>query len=146
MNGALDLSPVLAQRDTPEVREFLEEISRNFGEGGQASFEWLLIAVGLILFLIGSVSLRTWWRTRHLRPSPFWTFHHVAMRCGLTLGERVLLWRIARQQRLPSPLTLLLSPATMRHHARAYARVNAPAAGRAAFMHRVARLRRKVFA
>ena len=36
---------------------------------------------------------------------------------NLTAADLWLLYRIARQQRLPTPLTLLMSPATLRHHA-----------------------------
>lgn len=124
---------------------YFAEISRHFGSGGGFSFEWLLIAVGLVLFAIGVVSLRTWWKTRHLRSSPLLVFNRVAAACGLSLGDRVLLWRIARQQALPTPLTLLLSPTTLRHHARAYADARG-FAGRAALMQRVATLRRRLFA
>ncbi len=62
---------------------------------------------------------------------------------GLALSyfDRRLLARIARQQKLPTPLTLLLSPRTMRHHAAAYWR---PLSGRTQLRvaRRIARLRR----
>lgn len=76
-----------------------------------------LIAVVLILirgWRSGLFSRRT--------VTPVSIFRHVIRDWGLARSEVSLLIRIARQQQLPSPLTLVLSAATLDHHVRAYAK------------------------
>lgn len=123
----------------------LTEVSRYWNSGSSISLHWLLLAAGLILLLIGGASARGWWNGRHQRSSPLAVFNRAAVACDVSLSDRLLLWRISRQQGLPGPLTLMLSPTTLRHHARAFAEARG-AAGRGALMRRVARLRRELFA
>ena len=105
------------------------------------------VSVGLILVVTALLGWHSWRRhaTRHLRTRPVATFLEIARSQGLGWPDRIVLLFIARQQGLPSALTLLLSGATLRHHARRYA------AGfgrwrRAAVMRRVALIRRALFA
>ncbi len=80
-----------------------------------------LVLVGLVVALMVGLKLgKHWWGGRD-NSSPTLAFWSLAGGLGLTIAERRLLWRIARYQRLPSALTLLLSPATLAHHGRAYA-------------------------
>lgn len=142
----LAVGPALAVDASLSSREArLRAISEHWGSDTTVSMEWLLIAVGLLLLLIAGLSLRAWWRNRHLRSSPLTVFNQVATACRLSAGERLLLWRIARQQSLASPLTLMLSPTTLRHHGRSFGDRRSRA-GQAFQMRRVARLRRKLFA
>lgn len=78
---------------------------------------YLMMGVGLLV-----VGRWVWmWRGRLLRwMEPWRVYGRVARGVGLTLGERVLLWRISRSLGLVSPITLLLSESTMRHHTDRY--------------------------
>lgn len=76
--------------------------------------------VGYAFLAIGSVVLAwlswnyarwTWRRTAPLRL--FWS---IARDLSLSRAQAFWLWRVARRQKLASPITLLLSPATLDHH------------------------------
>lgn len=129
--GALNRSP-------------LDEIAEHFHSGSMIPLEWIAIAAGLIIVAITAISLYRWHRTRHLRSNPPMVFHRVAREAGLSWSQQVLLWRIARQQSLPTPLTLMLSPATLDHHARLYVAHHSPRGG-SAVLDRVAKIHRKLF-
>lgn len=120
------------------------QMGEYWGTGGEVSWEWLLIGLGGVLVAMSLLSLRAWWRMRDQRPAPLLTFLQVCRLIDLPWADRWLLWRIARRQHLPSPLTLLLCPVTLRHHGRAYAETVGLAnpAGR---LRRVASLRRRLF-
>ena len=83
--------------------------------------------------LVVVVATLLWWierrRSRTQRAHPLALFQRLATEMGLGLSDRWLLIRIARQQGLSSPLTLLLSPATLEHHARNYAQARPGASG-----------------
>ncbi len=101
------------------------------------------VSVGLLLVVTALLGWHSWRRhlTRHQRTRPIATFLELARSLRLAWYDQIVLLFIARQQGLPSALTLLLSGATLRHHARRYT------AGfghlrRAAVMGRVAAIRR----
>ena len=81
----------------------------------------ILVCVGLLLLLAAAWG---WQRhkQRHLRSEPMITFHQVAAKMGLSLKQQWLLVRIARSEALPTPLTLMLSSATLTHHADRFAK------------------------
>ncbi len=80
-----------------------------------------LVLVVLVIAVLVVLKLgQHWWGGRD-NSSPTLAFWSLAGGLGLTIAQRRLLWRIARYQRLPSALTLLLSPATLAHHGQAYA-------------------------
>ena len=79
----------------------------------------VLVALGLVL-LLASIWGWRWHQRRHLRSEPIRVFHQVASQVGMSLKQQWLLVRIARQQHLPTPLTLMLSGKTLEHHAQAY--------------------------
>jgi len=120
------------------------EVSENWGSDATAPMPWIILAAGVLLLVLGIVLLVRWWRRRHLRSRPWAVFNELATIAGLSLSDRWLLMRIARQQALPTPLTLLLSGRTLRIHARDYA-ANQPPWRRAAIMQRVASIRRDIF-
>lgn len=80
----------------------------------------ILVCAGLLLLMAAAWG---WQRhkQRHLRSEPMLTFHQVAGSMGLSLKQQWLLVRIARGEALPTPLTLMLSSATLTHHARRFA-------------------------
>lgn len=135
---------IAASSEFPEGHP-LSKVGEHWGSGGQVQFEYLLIAIGVVLVALSLVSLHRWWNTRDERPAPTLAFLEVCAAVGLSWGDRLFLWRIARQQRLPSPLTLMLCPITLHHHGKAYAEA-VGLANRAARLRRVASLRRRLFA
>ena len=137
---------LLAAADAPASPQTarLQEISRHFSSGGSIAPHWLFIAGGLLLLIMAGVSLRTWYRNRHLHSSPLSVFNQVAAACQLSNRDRLLLWWIARRQNLPSPLTLMASPTTLRHHAE-LACQDRSRISKAHHLRRIARLRRQLF-
>ena len=97
------------------------DISRHLSGQQMIPVQWIMVAAGLLLLLISSLSLYRLWRTRDQRSTPLLVFHRLAKQFGLSLRDQWLLYRIARQQTLPTPLTLMLARDTLEHHARAYA-------------------------
>ena len=111
-----------AQRNSGALnRSTLDEISAHFDSGAMIPLEWIAIASGLVIVVISTISWYRRHKTRHLRSHPSAVFRRAAREARLSFSQQMLLWRIARQQALPTPLTLLLSATTLRHHASAYA-------------------------
>lgn len=134
------LLPILAQLTRDQRWQALRE-----GNNNTAYELWLLTLLGGVFAL---VMLWLWWRQRQAQLAAGNTgdalFHRLARRLGLSRGHRRMLTRITRHRDLPSPITLLASPRTMRIHAGAYSRSLGPLRG-ARFMRHVATLRRQVF-
>jgi len=82
----------------------------------------LLVVLAVISVLLAGLWLWERRRQRTLRARPISTFHQVAREMGLSIPDQWLLSRIAHAAKLPTPLTLLLSPATLLHHANPYVR------------------------
>ena len=100
----------------------LEEISRSWAQS-QSLFptSWLLVSLGGAMAI---VALAVWLKKRRQRiasPTAADLWRSFAERSGLGLSDRRLLERVSRQQRLPSPLTMLVCPTTFDHHAEQYA-------------------------
>ena len=99
------------------------------GIGDQISFDgslafppkYFYIAITTLITLIGLLWLWRYHRQRHLRPRPWATFNQVASAMGIGAADQWLLIRIAWQQSLPTPLTLMLSHSTLHHYAHRYA-------------------------
>ncbi len=123
---------------------FWREASKHWGSDAVTPVHWIVIAAGILLTFLGLLLVVRWWHRRHLRSHPWGVFHHVAGAVGLSWSDRWLLMRIARQQKLPTPLTLVLSGRTLRMHGRAFAAVQPPWR-RAVIMQRVASIRRDLF-
>lgn len=100
----------------------LSEIGREAIRGGRMQFEDILIIFGGLLTLMSGLSLVAWLRTQRLSRPAVWLFNQVARDTGLTRADRRLLRKISRRAELPTPLTLLLCPGTLGHHARRCAR------------------------
>ncbi len=140
--------PLLAQLNR-------EQFSRAMRDGFASDESAMTL---LMVFVIALFLAMAWfyWRNRTLyepaaaasgtgEPGPsLQLFRDLSRELSLTLRDRWLLIRIARQQSLPTPLTLFVSPRTLRHHAVAYAQ-SLPAYRRRRLIARVATLRRQVF-
>ena len=97
-----------------------------------------------VLAILAGLWLWQWSRRRALRSGPMVTFHQVATQLGVSVADEWLLLRIAQHQGLTSPLTLMLSPATLDHYTRRYAHAGRRR-GRRDLLSRVGRLRARLF-
>ena len=124
----------------------LEAISEHWKFSTDSMFSSSMI----IAFVAGMVILAggLWYldRRRKLRdhPNPIAVYHRAASHFGLGVMDRWLLMQIARQQGLPSPITLMMSPNTLVHHARAFAH-QLPKARRKRLLVRAYRVCEKLF-
>ncbi len=107
-------------------------------------FRWLLLVALLVLLAGVALWLYRLHRRKVLTTGPMGLFHRTANELGLGLTEQWLLYRVATQQGLPTPLTLLLSPATLRRHGYAYAS-QLPLHKREDFLAHFERLATKIF-
>lgn len=114
-----------AQEHSPTLvdREKLREISQLHNQGVRYELPWelLLVGLGLVITVITIVSLYRWWNKRQDNPSAMVLFSAIARKAGLGWRDRMMLWRIARANKLPSPIALLLARGALRHYVRVYA-------------------------
>jgi hypothetical protein len=137
------MMPSPAASPPPEVfASPLDAVSEHWGSTS-IPVGWTLLGLGLIVLAVGGVATVRWVRRRHERPRPLAVFGQLARLAGLSLGDQWLLWRIARQQALPGPATLLLSTRTLRVHGVAFVR-QAAIWRRGARLRRVATIRRRL--
>lgn len=139
----LRLADILA---TPLLnKEGRSEVSESF-VNNRFDLPWSIVIVGLgaILAAIAAVSLYRWWQRRNDDPTPLVLFSAIARKAGLSWGERLLLWRIARNQKLETPIALLLARGTLRHHAAGFAHKLSPH-GRQRLQHKIDRLCERLF-
>ncbi len=82
---------------------------------------WLLAAI-VVVIAAGLTAAYVYNRRQvdATEASPLKLFDELAAELAIAPADRRLLTRISRQQKLPTPLTLLLSPRTMRQHAAAF--------------------------
>ena len=82
---------------------------------------WLLgMMAGAVVFLLIAIGWRNRVKSEQLADSATGEFRRLAAVLKLSKRECVMLSRIARVSHLPTPITLLLSPGTLKHHADSY--------------------------
>ncbi|MCX5661106.1 MAG: hypothetical protein NTW19_15575 [Planctomycetota bacterium] len=138
--GALHAAPGAIPSDRVDS---VREAFRNDGDF-TVLFRWVIALFALIVLMLGAVAVQRWIQQRRLASRPIRVFHSLANDLNVPLGDQWLLVRIAHQQNLPTPLTLLLSPTTLHHHASGFVHTLKPRQ-QAPTLARVARLRRKLF-
>ena len=117
---------LLAQADSAapgvvrDKADILKDISGNLTSDGLITTHWLFIAAGIVFVLLSTVSIVQWWKHRHEHSHPWLIFMSTARFAGLGFREQWTLFRIAHQQKISSPLTLMLSPGTFDHHVKAH--------------------------
>lgn len=133
-------------RDPTESMTTFQEIQAAWRFDGSALIETgtVLAVVGLLIALALSLWLWQRVRVRSVRDAPNLLFRRAAGEIGLSAVDQRLLERIARHQGLSSPLTLLMSPNTLDHHASHYVRT-LPMGEARAVQQGVARVREVVF-
>lgn len=126
-------------------RADLEAISQYVTSGEMDwPWHWLLIGVGFLLALFSIMSLIRLHRSGAWQRQTLLLAYQVAQQIGLRLRDMWLLYRIARQQQLPSPLTLMFSADTLEHHARDFTRGHPPGRQKR-IMRQVERIQRVIF-
>jgi len=105
---------------------------------------WILALGAVLLLLILTNWIQQWIRRRREAHAPLASFDQMMRDLGVGWSDRKLLIRIAQQQKLPSPLTLVLSGETLSFHAAAYAGAQ-PTMYRNLILSRAAALRLRLF-
>jgi len=131
--------PRVAPVEPREISSYLTQ--RAVWDGAQP------LLLSLACFLLGTGLLYALWLYRHRdrHPLPHMTFHRLGRAMGLSLGQRLRLWWVARARRLPTPITLMLCPATYDHHVAAYLGRPLAAAEREGAEHGFDLMRRRLF-
>ncbi len=104
----------LSQVDPVAVSEAILN-SRQINDAGP-------FALCMGFMLMSAAVLYALWLYRHRdqHPLPRFTYHRIARLMGLSLSQELRLWWLGRSCGLPSPVTLMLCPATFDHHVNAY--------------------------
>lgn len=105
---------------------------------------WILGIGAVLVLLIVTSWVKQWIRKRRDAHAPLASFDQMMRDLGVGWSDRKLLIRIAQQQKLPAPLTLVLSGETLSFHAAAYAGVQ-PTMYRNLILSRAAALRLRLF-
>lgn len=105
-----------------QVDKFHQRIDAVKNYKDHAPFDYRLLVILAGVAIIVSLSIWLMKRVRRTAPDapPMSVFDEAAANLGLSITERWLLVRIAKQQKLPTPLTLLASSQTLAHHANAF--------------------------
>lgn len=112
--------------------------------GASLPLKWLyVIGAALVLFIVIRLGVRYYRRLKR-RLEPLRIYSQVAHKMGLSTDQRWMLWRVARQTGLSSPLTLLVCSDTLDWHGRQYVQQLSGAGARAAERH-LERIATKLF-
>jgi len=143
MTESFFLTTLLQIDDNPYVMETVNHLVEHWHS--DRLLAPALISGGVGCLLLSLACLKSWklHRSRHEREHPMAVFWRMAGFAGLGWVHRILLVRIARHQRLPSPVTLLVSCHTLHHFADRYVQTIAPRR-RSRVMSRVADIRRRI--
>lgn len=140
----LFLLQTFSKIDDEKIRAVREAIRNPTEQGTQIPTSWIL-AMGALLVL-AFVGNWAWNRYRRIAQdrAPLRTFEAMAGDLGLGWPDRKFLISVAQQQRLPSPLTLMLSGDTLAYHAAAYAGAQ-PSISRGLILSRAESIRLRLF-
>ncbi len=116
------LTTLAQAQPSPPVtaRPSIEDIQSHLSGDGLIPTHWILIAAGAIIVLLTGLSIARWWKHRDEHSHPLLVFSTTAGFAGLSYRQQWALLLLAHQQALASPLTLMMSPGTFDHHAKAY--------------------------
>ncbi|MFG0247973.1 MAG: hypothetical protein ACF8OB_03725 [Phycisphaeraceae bacterium JB051] len=81
---------------------------------------WAVVAMSVILLVMFVLRIIKWRNSRNREDGPLLVFHQIARQLELDITTQWLLIRVAQQQNLATPLTLLICDSTFSHHAKAY--------------------------
>ena len=113
---------ILTSRQGPQVVPWHRLVDQWYFGGDQLMSVWSFFAAAMIVAsIVGLLWLWRWGSARRHQLTPMRIFHQVLAGLGLTQSDKGLVVRIARQQSLITPLTLVLSEGTFEHHLNQYA-------------------------
>lgn len=111
----------------PNDWQIVREVFRHEDGSIEPSMFWgVLVVIAILATFLAAMRLATYLRQRRFASRPLQVFHRLAGELGLALADQWLLVCISRQQTLPTPLTLLLSSETLRHHGERYVQTLPP--------------------
>jgi len=143
---AAEASDVSAPRQRVDSHAAFESIRQAFAEGSDffpiTGVALTLLAVGGALAAI--MVVRKLRKRREAGGGALGPYHRLTQELGLSWTDRLWLTHVARNQQLPTPLTLLLSGLTLMHHVSEYGRSLSPRAAARA-LERGRRLHRQIF-
>lgn len=84
------------------------------------STPWAVAIISIILVFVMILQLIKWRKTKNRQDGPLLVFNQVARKLGLDISTQWFLIRMAQQQNLPTPLTLLICDSTFSYHAKSY--------------------------
>lgn len=131
MTGPLDTLGLMLAQNQPWVPTGRAHEWSQVWPKALPSDYWTLAGVALgVTLLIAALTTGSSLLARLRQPAhsaaPLRLFLHVAGELGLTSAQKLALIRIARRQRLASPLTLLVCPQTFDHHVSQYLHALSP--------------------
>ncbi|MEM1444440.1 MAG: hypothetical protein AAGF84_00135 [Planctomycetota bacterium] len=103
------------------LRVPLTDVGREAIRGGEVRWSVLVLAAGLLITIAVGISLHRRLTGKPGDPAPGEAFVTHARHIGLTWRQILLLIRIARNAKLPTPLTLLVAAGPLYHHGRQFA-------------------------
>lgn len=124
MNATGLLMLALESPRTPKTPPNVDEIFTNWQWINHSdplmSPIWAVVAMSVIVFVMLVLRMVKWRRSKNRQDGPLLVFHQIAKQLDLDITTQWLLIRVAQQQNLPTPLTLLICDSTFSHHAKAY--------------------------
>ncbi|MEM7576335.1 MAG: hypothetical protein AAF328_02570 [Planctomycetota bacterium] len=99
----------------------LTDVGREALRGGEVRWSILVVAAGLLITIAVGISLHRRLTGQPSDPAPGEAFFTHASHLGLSWTQMLLLIRIARSAKLPTPLTLLVAAGPLYHHGRQFA-------------------------
>lgn len=115
-------NPAASEEIVPELGNRLQQVMEGWQSNNTNLFPVHQLGYILLAFMVIMISLALWkwYKNRPIDPTPSLLFRQMARELRLGLLDRWLLLRICHEQHLPSPLTLLLSRATLLHYTQQY--------------------------
>lgn len=124
MNMTWLLTLALESPRTPKTPPNVDEIFANWQWINNAdplmSPLWAVVAMSVIVAVMVVLRIVKWRNSKNRVDGPLLVFHQIAKQLELDITTQWLLIRVAQQQNLPTPLTLLICDSTFAHHAKAY--------------------------
>ncbi|HAI11713.1 MAG TPA: hypothetical protein DCM28_08410 [Phycisphaerales bacterium] len=124
MNSSWLLMLALESPRTPKTPPNVDEIFTNWQWINHSdplmSPLWAIAIMSVIIFAMLVLRIIKWRRSSNRQDGPLLVFHQVAKQLEIDITTQWLLIKVAQQQGLPNPLTLLICDSTFAHHAKAY--------------------------
>jgi hypothetical protein len=143
------LTLALESPRTPKTPPNVDEIFANWQWINEAdplmSPLWAVVVMSIIVFAMAVLRIIKWRRSRNRIDGPLLVFHQIAKQLELDITTQWLLIRVAQQQNLPTPLTLLICDSTFAHHAKAYVK-SLPAQRQPTVLEQLSRTHQHLFA